>query len=89
MSRVPEGEQAFRVSDNGIGMQYAGGLFRAFERVHVQDSFDGLGIIGLASVLRIVDRHHGRIWVLGKVGEGASFSFMLPARRTDASAWKN
>ncbi|MCS6765837.1 MAG: ATP-binding protein [Candidatus Protistobacter heckmanni] len=90
VSRVPEGEQAFCVSDNGIGfgMQYAGGLFRAFERVHVQEGFDGLGI-GLASVQRIVDRHHGRIWAQGKVGEGASFSFTLPARRADASAWKN
>jgi two-component system OmpR family sensor kinase/two-component system sensor histidine kinase BaeS len=35
--------------------------------------------LGLAIARRIIEAHHGRIWVESQVGQGACFSFILPA----------
>jgi len=73
-------ELVYSVRDDGAGfdMRYRDKLFGAFQRLHSSREFDGSGL-GLAMVRRAVAMQGGRVWAEGSSGQGAMFSFALPA----------
>ncbi len=73
----PENDKTvYFVRDNGAGfdMTYVDRLFTAFQRLHGERDFKGSGI-GLATVSRIIRRHHGSIWAEGEPWQGSHILF--------------
>ena len=67
------------VRDNGIGMDPArtGKIFRIFQRCHTYEEYPGTGI-GLALCLRLATQLKGRIFVDTSLGQGSTFTLVLP-----------
>lgn len=73
-----DGTWVFGVRDNGIGIdrQYAEQIFMPFKRLHGQGKFEGSGV-GLSICRKVVERHHGHIWIESAENQGAWFRFTL------------
>ena len=67
------------VSDTGMGIaaEYHQEIFEDFMRVDPSSS--GMGL-GLAISKRLIQAHHGKIWVDSEPGRGSSFKFLLPMK---------
>ncbi|MFK7920571.1 MAG: PAS domain S-box protein [Bacteroidia bacterium] len=68
----------FSISDNGLGIakEYHEQIFLLFKRLHSKVDYEGSGL-GLPICRKIVDRHHGNIWVESKDQIGSTFHFTL------------
>lgn len=85
MQELPD-EVRVIVSDQGVGMPQEKQT-RIFDRFYQIDGssrrrFGGTGI-GLAIVKRIIDAHHGEIWVESELNKGSSFHFTLPKTKQE------
>jgi PAS domain S-box-containing protein len=74
------------VDDTGEGIP-ASHLEAVFEKFkQVEGHFKGGAGLGLTICKRIVEAHHGRIWVESEIGKGSSFIFLLPKDMTKSEA---
>ncbi|MBP7963784.1 MAG: HAMP domain-containing protein [Caldilineaceae bacterium] len=67
------------VTDTGVGIPSAD-LPRIFERFYKTDrarASGGTGL-GLAIAKHVIHAHHGHIWAASRLGEGSTFTFVLP-----------
>ncbi len=77
--RLDGEETVCYVRDNGIGIEprHHDQIFGLFKRLDTQT--EGTGV-GLALVKRIIEFHHGRVWVESEgKGKGATFCFFIPS----------
>jgi signal transduction histidine kinase len=81
-----EDELVVSVADTGIGIipEEQERIFDAFYQVHSKTSGKSPGTgLGLSLAKRLVEQHHGRIWVESEgIGRGSRFSFAIPLRLT-------
>lgn len=66
----------FSVKDNGVGIEkkYHDKIFKIFHALNKSKKSTG---IGLSIVKKIVELHHGNIWIDSEIGKGTTFNFTL------------
>ena len=71
----------FSVRDNGVGIprEYHERIWGIFQTLEPRDKVEGTGI-GLSLVKKLVESHHGRVWVESSPGQGATFFFTWPRK---------
>lgn len=79
----------FAVTDTGIGIaaDKIDSIFNVFEQAEIgtTSSYGGTGL-GLAIVKRLIEAQGGSISLKSKLGEGSTFSFILPFSKTNIDA---
>jgi two-component system phosphate regulon sensor histidine kinase PhoR len=77
--QMEEGQILLRVSDTGIGIPLSEvpQVFNKFYRATNVQNTVGTGL-GLSIVKSIVDIHNGRMWVDSILGQGTTFTIVLP-----------
>jgi signal transduction histidine kinase len=79
-----DGDVRVAVRDDGPGIapEDQVRIFEEFQQAAAgQEQREGTGL-GLALSKRLVELHHGRIWVESEPGGGSTFVFTLPASAT-------
>jgi len=78
--RVERGQAVYCVADTGVGIaaEHQGKIWEMFHRLSPDGAVAGEGL-GLNVVRRILDRHHGQVWVESEPGQGSRFHVSLPA----------
>ena len=69
----------FMVKDDGPGIKsdHYDDIFKMFKTLKSRDEVEGSGM-GLALIKKIVEHHHGQIYVESILGEGSAFYFTWP-----------
>ena len=74
------------ISDNGLGLS-EDDINRAFQRgarLSAQPTAgESSSGFGLWIVKKLVENHHGRVWVKSKLGVGSTFAFSIPLEQPD------
>ena len=81
-ARRRDDQVVLAVADTGLGISEHDqeGLFRAFFRTSNPEALRESGTgLGLATVATIVERHQGTVEVGSRLGEGSTFTVVLPA----------
>jgi len=74
----------YKVQDNGVGISPMDiqQLFEKFHRIATIHQGENRGSgLGLAIVKSIVERHHGKVWVESRLGQGSTFYIEIPIKQ--------